>query len=67
MAGKYYLHRISHAGNASYSLVKAGYLTLGWSVFADSGILDAARKEGFDVITERFGENHNRSRWSMWY
>ena len=70
MARKYFLHRISHEGNASYSLLKEGYLTLGWSVFADSGIFDAARKEGypdFDVITEKFGENHNRSRWSMWY
>ena len=70
MANKYYLHRISHEGNASYSLLKKGYLTLGWSVFSDSGILDAAKKEGypnFDVITAKFGENHNRSRWSMWY
>lgn len=70
MAGKYYLHRISHEGNASYSLIKVGYLTLGWSTFADSFILDAARKEGypdFDAITEKFGEKHNRSRWSMWY
>ena len=37
----------------------------------ESDILDAARKEegysDFDSITEMFGENHNRSRWSMWY
>ena len=70
MAGKYYLHRISYEGNVSYSLLKAGYLTLGWSVFSDSDILDAAREDGypnFDVITKKFGENHNRSRWSVWY
>ncbi|SNU04577.1 Restriction endonuclease [Lachnospiraceae bacterium] len=44
---------------------------MGWSIFADSDILHAARKEegypDFDDITEKFGENHNRSRWSMWY
>lgn len=70
MSKKYYLHRISYEGNASYTLLKEGYLTLGWSIFSDSGILDAARKEGypdFDVITEKLGESHNRSRWSMWY
>ena len=67
---KYYLHRISHEDQISYSLLKKGYLTLGWSSFTDSGILDAARVDGypdFDKITEREGENKNRSRWSMWY
>lgn len=70
MEKKYYLHRISHEGNASYSLLGKGYLSLGWSLFSDTAILAAARKEGypdFDVITEKKGENHNRSRWSMWY
>ena len=67
---KYYLHRISHEGNVSYSLIKKGYLTLGWSAFSSTNILDAAREKGypnFDIITEQFGENHNRSRWNMWY
>ncbi|SDW05675.1 Restriction endonuclease [Lachnospiraceae bacterium KHCPX20] len=71
MAEKYYLHRISHEGNASYSLMQKGYLTLGWSDFSDSGILGAARgKEGypdFDEITEKYGARHSRSRWCMWY
>ena len=70
MAKKYYLHRISHEDYVSYSLLEKGYLTLGWEKFADSEILDAARKEGypdFDVITKKYGEDHNRSRWNMWY
>ena len=70
MARKYYLHRISHEGNVSYSLLEKGYLSLGWSIFSDTNILEAARQDGypdFDVITEEKGENHNRSRWSMWY
>ena len=71
MAGRYFLHRISHEGNVSYSLMGKGILTLGWSKFSETDILNAARgKEGypsFDVITKELGENHNRSRWSMWY
>lgn len=70
MAGKYYLHRISHEGNVSYSLMQKGYLTLGWSDFSESGILEAAREEGypdFDVITEKYGARNSRSRWCMWY
>lgn len=70
MDKKYYLHRISHEGNVSYSLLEKGILTLGWSKFSDSGILKAAREDGypnFTPITEAFGESHNRSRWCMWY
>ena len=70
MAGKYYLHRISHEGNISYNLLEQDYLTLGWSKFTDSDILKAAREEGypeFNPIAKKYGEEHNRSRWSMWY
>lgn len=70
MEKKYYLHRISYEGNVSYSLLNKGYLTLGWSIFADSDVLNSVREDGysgFDAITEKYGENHNRSRWSMWY
>ncbi len=70
MAGKYYLHRISYEGNVSYSLLKMGYLTLGWSKFANSDILEAAREpeyKRFNPITEAMGEGNNRSRWCMWY
>ena len=50
--------------------MRKGYITLGWSAFVDSGILDAAREDGyprFDVITEQYGEKQTRSRWNMWY
>ena len=70
MAIKYYLHRISHEGNVSYSLLEKGYLTLGWSKFSDTDILDAARVpeyKRFNPIAESRGEGKNRSRWSMWY
>lgn len=70
MAGKIYLHRITHEGNVSYRLMELGYITIGWSKFSDSDILQAAREEGypdFNHVAEMYGEGHNRSRWNMWY
>ena len=70
MAGKYYLHRISHEGNVSYGLLERNVLSLGWSKFLGSGIMDAAREENyprFNPIAEEYGEGHSRSRWCMWY
>lgn len=67
---KYYLHRISHESNASYALLKLGYLSLGWWRCADTDIMDAARDNGYDrfnKITEEKGISKNRSRWCMWY
>lgn len=40
---QYFLHRVSHEGNVSYSLLEKGYLTLGWSDLSLSGLLEAAR------------------------
>lgn len=70
MVKKYYLHRISHEGNTSYSLLEKGYLTLGWSKFSDTDILDAAREpeyKRFNPIAESKGEGKSRSRWCIWY
>ena len=70
MERSYYLHRISHEGNVSYSLMDEGIITLGWSKFSDTEIMRAAREEGypdFNPITEKLGEGSNRSRWCMWY
>lgn len=70
MAGKYYLHRISHEGSISYSLLDKGFLTLGWSKFSDTDILEAAREpeyKRFNPIAESKGEGKNRSRWCIWY
>ncbi len=70
MDTKYYLHRISHEGNVSYGLLSQGFLTLGWSQFVDSGILEEARVDGypkFNTIAEKYGQGKNRSRWCMWY
>lgn len=70
---KYWLHRISHEHEASYPLFTKGWLTLGWSRFADTGILEDARKQ--DKYHEAFESTYSRispdvkyrSRWDMWY
>ena len=55
----YYLHRISHENEVSYALFKNGvngdrYISLGWSVFMNTDILEYARKndnyESFEKI-----------------
>lgn len=67
---KYYYHRISHENETAYSLLKKGYLSLGWVKFTYSGILEAARtqdRNAFDTITKEFNEEKNKARWSIWY
>ena len=53
----YYLHRISHESDASYTLFKKGingeiYLSLGWLEFSNTNILDAARLKDGNVEFE---------------
>ncbi len=71
MTKRYFLHRISYEGNVSYPLLHENHcLTLGWSDFCDTKILEAARNEGgyvFDDIAKEKGHDQNRSRWNMWY
>lgn len=74
MEKDYWLHRISHESEASYNLLKKGWLTLGWSAFAlGSGILDISRKEDKNhtefenKYAEIVKEKKYRSRWDMWY
>ena len=71
MSEKCYLHRISHEGNIAYSLMNKNFLTLGWGKYAETDILEEARKDdkttGFRAYTEKWGDGNNRSRWNMWY
>lgn len=70
MCIKYYLHRISYEGNIAYDLLEKGYLSLGWSRFSKTEIMNEARKPGypqFNDICAKEGEGNNRSRWAMWY
>lgn len=72
----YYLHRISHENEVSYALFKNGvngdrYISLGWSVFMNTDILEYARKndnyESFEKCYFSIRNDKNRSRWNMWY
>lgn len=70
MGNEYFLHRISHEDNTSYSLLDKCYLTIGWELFADTNIMQASRKpdyQEFDAITDSKNQKTNRSRWCMWY
>ena len=72
----YYLHRISHESEVSYALFKNGingdkYISLGWSFFTNTNIMESARKNDNYVSFEKsydFVRQHKyRSRWNMWY
>ena len=69
MSKKYWLHRISHNWAVSYVLFEKGYLSLGWSAFSKTNILDAARKSDneFEKVYNETRTDKNRSRWNMWY
>lgn len=68
---KYWLHRISHESDASYTLLfDKGYLSLGWSGFRNTDILNAARKDDDyksfkQICSEK--EETTPARWNMWY
>lgn len=72
----YYFQRLNHESEASYALFKNGiegekYLSLGWSCFLDTNILEAARLNdksvAFEKIYDSVREKRVKSRWNMWY
>lgn len=73
---KYYLHRIRHENELSYTLFKDGinsekYLSLGWSAFANTDILECARRDdnysSFEKCYDSIENEKRRSRWDIWY
>lgn len=66
---KYWLHRISHEADVSYKLLEYGYLTIGWSDIANSGVENKILNNdetGFnEEVKKGYGELR-RSRWSLW-
>lgn len=73
---KYYLHRISYENELSYTLFKDGinsekYLSLGWSAFANTDILECARKDdnysSFEKCFDSIEKEKRRNRWDIWY
>lgn len=69
MERRYWLHRISHEWEVSYSLLEKGYLSIGWRRFLHSDILAwiaADGEHGFNTFMARQQET-GRSRWNLWY
>jgi len=69
MEMKYWLHRISYEWEVSYSLFDQGYLSIGWSTFMNTDVLQCIRKDGeqgFNRFMEQHGES-SRSRWNLWH
>lgn len=69
MSNRYWLHRISHEWSVSYALLNLGYLSIGWSKFTNSGILDIVREDGikgFNLFMDK-NQEASRSRWNLWH
>ena len=63
MANSYWLHRISHEGEAAYALLDEGYLTTGWSDKSDTGVLEHLDDDQFEQIMADYG----RGKWALRY
>ena len=63
MANSYWLHRISHEGEAAYVLLDEGYLTIGWSDKSDTGVLEHLDDDQFEQIMADYG----RGKWALRY
>ena len=67
---RYWLHRISHEWDVSYKLLSAGYLSIGWSALAGSGIervvRSATNSQPFEALMREYGYQASRSRWNLW-
>ena len=57
-----WLHRISHEWETSYALFDMGYLTLGWSLYADTNILDSARMNDKDLFECIYDQKRNEEK-----
>ena len=59
---RYWLHRISHEWDVSYKLLSAGYLSIGWSALAGSGIERVVRSATNSQPFEALMSTTRRSR-----
>ena len=68
---KYWLHRISHEWDVSYSLLADGYLTIGWASLTNTNIIASMGAKVdtayYEQIMAEQGLQGNRSRWALWY
>lgn len=73
----YWLHRISHKSEASYPLLKEGYLSIGFSDFSDQEFLDKLRSDKlinneddawkyFEQVNNEVWGELRRTRYNLW-
>ncbi len=65
MPKRYWLHRVSHEWEVSYSLLEQGLLSTGWPSLMGTGVLEAALrgdKNAFKKATAGWGPG----RWGFW-
>lgn len=65
----YWLHRVSYLENVSYPLLEKGYLSIGFSDFANESFLKKVSESDWDYFEEQFDEiweNRPRGRYSLW-
>lgn len=65
----YWLHRISHEWELSYSLLEKGYLSIGWNYYSKNPeVLSLARENDSNLFDKFMKDNDttSRSRWNLW-
>lgn len=63
----YWIHRISHIAHISYPLIHEGYLSYGWSDFAEDGFIENVREKGWSYFEDRLAEwNWPTNRHQLW-
>lgn len=72
----YWLHRISHKSEASYPLLKEGYLSIGFSEFSNEEFLEKLRSEKlndennaweyFEQVNNEVWGELRRTRYNLW-
>lgn len=65
----YWLHRISHVAELSYPLLDKGYLTIGFSDFTNSELIDKVLANDWNYFNGQFQEMWGtvpRTRHNLW-
>lgn len=69
MAKQYWLHRISWEQDASYPLIDKGYLSVGFSDFADEEFIEKVADGDWNYLDEAFDKEWGerpRTRYTLW-
>ncbi len=68
MGTQYWLHRISHKMDVSYPLLKAGYLSIGFSDFSENGFVERCRGNwgNFEERLSTTWAKGSRNRHALW-